>query len=123
MAITNAQLHQMTARVNSTLSAHNVKIEPTGHFTLDRLNDLRNRPPIDLVELEDLFSRFIAQHVDAVLRLNHGDTFNIRCTRTHINMPCSIRKIGTKSELQINVITIMRKQSFHCQDLHDFQVQ
>lgn len=123
MAITNAQLHQMTARVNSTLSAYNAKIEPTGHFTLDRLNDLRNRPPIDLVELEDLFSRFIAQHVGAVLRLNHGDTFNIRCTRTHINMPCSIRKIGAKSGLQINVITIMRKQSFHCQDLHDFQVQ
>ena len=60
----------------------------TMHFSVDRINDVRNNPLITIEELKDIFDSLIDNHITAIVALNDKDTFNIRCTNTHINMPC-----------------------------------
>ena len=64
----------------------------TVHFAVERLNDPRNHPPITISELENVFDKLIEQHILAIVALNDKDTFNIRCTSSHINMPCAVSK-------------------------------
>ena len=97
----------------------------TIHFSVDRLNDARNNPPISIQELEDIFDRLIKQHILAIVALNDKDTFNIRCTSSHINMPCGVSKEtdnnGSVSHKNI-IITVMRKRKFFAKDPVEFKV-
>ncbi|WP_211232074.1 hypothetical protein [Pseudoduganella violaceinigra] len=89
----------MTACINANLASYSAEIKPSVHFGLDRLNDLRNKPPINAVELEGVFMRFLAQHIDEALKPNDGETFNIRCLQT-----------------------IMRRKNFFAKDSIEFRV-
>lgn len=122
MTITKAELNALNARLDATLAPHSANIKLTLHFGIDRINDPRNVPPITVAELEDVFMRFIAQHINAVLALKDNDTFNIRCAHSHINMPCGIRKYPTHPKNRIAVVTIMRKSQWVSKDPHDFLV-
>lgn len=97
----------------------------TVHFSSDRLNDSRNTPPITIQELERIFECVIERHILAIVALDDGDTFNIRCTTSHINMPCAVVKRtennGTFSHKNF-VITIMRKENFYAKDPIEFLV-
>jgi hypothetical protein len=92
MAISQADLAFLQSRINAKLSVHKAQFIVTTHFSADRVNDLRNVPPITLPELESIFNRLIARHLIGILALNHGDTFNIKCTTSHINIPCAVEK-------------------------------
>lgn len=125
MTITHADVTALEARVNQKLASHNAAFVMTVHFSYERLNDVRNNPAISLGELESLFERVIAQHMLSIVALNHGDTFNIRCMQSHINMPCAVQKqdtkIGAASHKNI-VITVMRKERWFSKDPYDFKV-
>jgi hypothetical protein len=88
------------------------------------VNDLRNVPPITLAELGGVFDRFIDQHLPSLFQLQGGETFNIRCKRSHINMPCAVEKHFANSvAIQKNVvITVMRKKEFKAAVTKDFEV-
>lgn len=66
--------------------------------------------------------RFIDQHLPAVLKLKDTETFNIRCKRSHINMPCEVKKYVAAPQHNMYVITVMRKQAFFSKDPYDFHV-
>ncbi|MCG7791393.1 hypothetical protein MIS24_16805, partial [Vibrio parahaemolyticus] len=63
-------------------------------------------------------------HVGALKKLRHNDTFNIRCTVSHINMPCAVNKIHVDGdEHQENIfITVMRKKDWKSKDPKEFLV-
>lgn len=126
MAITAADVRALEQRINAQLAHYPMQFVMTAHFSHDRLNDTRNNPPISIPELDDVFNRLISQHLHAILALHDGDTFNIRCLRTHTNMPCAVRKIQTSAATAIHkniVLTIMRKQYWFSRDPFEFQVQ
>jgi hypothetical protein len=119
MPITQQQLDALEADVNARLASHKASFVMSVHFGVDRVNDARNVPPITIAELESIFDRLINQHLMAILVLNDGDTFTIRCGTSHINMPCGVKKTTSPnaSISQKNiVITVMRKQGFFSKD-------
>lgn len=97
----------------------------TVHFSAERLNDARNVPPLNIAELEDVFVRLIDQHIMSILVLNDEDTFNIRCSRSHINMPCAVQKTSSANSGVTHkniIITVMRKKTFKAKDPVEFVV-
>lgn len=113
--ITKNDLLKLTTDINNKVAQYAMQFVLTFHFSEDRVNDVRNNPPIILSELEDLFERFISQHIMAVVALNDKDTFVISCSKTDIHIPCVVKKKsdsnGGASHKNI-VITIMRKSNF-----------
>lgn len=77
MTISAADMAALELRVNAKLTQHNASFVMSVHFTIDRLNDVRNDPPLTVSELEDLFDRVIDQHMLSIVALNDSDTFNI----------------------------------------------
>ena len=125
MAITQAEIDDLEARINAKLAKYKAQFRMSVHFSVDRLNDARNNPPIALDELESVFDRVIDQHILAILVLNDGDTFNIRCTTSHINMPCGVKKSTSPNSTITHkniVITVMRKPGFFSKDPIEFKV-
>lgn len=125
MTISQRDVTALESRINSKLTGYNAEFIMTIHFSVDRLNDARNTPPITIPELENIFDRLINQHILAIVALNDKDTFNIRCTSSHINMPCGVRKEtnnnGSISHKNI-IITVMRKRNFFSKDPIEFKV-
>jgi len=125
MTISVADMAALELRINAKLTQHKASFVMSVHFTIDRLNDVRNDPPITVVELEDLLDRVIAQHMLSIVALNHLDTFNIRCLQSHINMPCAVKKSssanGTATHKNI-IITVMRKEKWYAKDAVDLHV-
>jgi hypothetical protein len=126
MTISQTDLDGLERRLNDRLQgiSSTLTFTLTVHFKLDRVNDLRNVPPITLVELGDIFDRFISQHMSALMSLQNGNTFNIRCKSSHINMPCAVeKKFANSVATQKNVvITVMRKKGFKSNVTRDFEV-
>jgi hypothetical protein len=125
MPITQQETRALEAAINAKLAVHKAAFKMSVHFSVDRLNDPRNNPPITLEELESIFDRVIGQHIMSILVLNHGDTFNIRCALSHINIPCGVQKVNSPNATitQKNiVITIMRKRDFFSKDAIEFKV-
>lgn len=125
MPISQLDLQQLEARINAKLAVHHTAFRLSVHFSVDRVNDPRNVPEIKLAELDGIFNRLIGVHLKSLLALNDGDTFNIRCTKTDINMPCAVRKkpqAGGVMQQDNIVITVMRKKNFVAKDAVEFKV-
>jgi len=124
MTITRDELAVLENRINDQLASYKTTFSMSVHFGIDRVNHLRNVPPITIVELQSIFNRFITCYIPALLALNDGDTFNIRCQASHINMPCGVTKVYTNTvATQKNiVITVMRKQDFKASVTKEFTV-
>lgn len=125
MPITSSEITELESRINEQLSIYNAQFIMTVHFSIDRLNDPRNNPPITIAELDSIFNNLIRDHITSIVALNHEDTFNIRCSKSHINMPCGVVKEseenGSITHKNI-VITVMRKHNFHAKDPIEFIV-
>lgn len=125
MAITQAELTSLQGRINARLAAHKAQFIMTTHFSIDRVNDIRNIPPVALNELESISNKLITQHLISILALNDGDTFNIKCGSSHINIPCAVEK-NSNARATIThksiAITIMRKRNFISKDPITFSV-
>lgn len=116
MSISQIEIDALIDSINKKLEVYKSQFVLTFHFSLERLNDIRNKPPITLLELESIFSKVIENHISAILVLNDTDTFNIKCETSHINMPCEVKKESKQTSNTVThkniVITIMRKKSF-----------
>src|SRR4051812_38420137 len=106
----------LEARINARLERFSTSFKLSVHFLNDRLNDVRNQPPISMLEHERIFDRLLVdENIASIVALDDGDEFNIRCAESHINMPCAVHKRTTANNTVTHksiVITIMRKQSF-----------
>jgi hypothetical protein len=115
MPITTQELGALETRINAKVAGHRIAFSLSVHFSFDRVNHPRNRPPITLAELEDIFDRLNAKHMQTLWALGDGDTYNIRCTQSHINIPCVIEKQlsnGGVREYLHSTITVMRNPHF-----------
>ena len=126
MSILLADLRELESTINKKLLKFNASFIMTVHFTKDRINDSRNEPPITISELAVIFDALIEKYILSIVALNDGDTFNIKCSRSHINIPCAVVKETVKSSGTIShkniMITIMRKENFVRHDLVEFIV-
>ncbi len=125
MPITVQEITALETRINAILAKHNLKFVATGHFTLSRINDPRNVPPITIAEIESMLVRFIAQHMAGVTALNDQDTFNLRCGSSYINIPCGFNKVASGKGAhiyEIAAITVIRKRNFRSKDPYEFTV-
>ena len=122
--ITQAQITALESSVNEILRRHNMSFKLSKHFVKDRMNDSRNNPLIMIAELNSIFNRLTALHLESLKKLKHHDSFNIRCTVSHINMPCAVNKVQVDGgEHQENiVITVMRKKDWKSKDPKEFLV-
>jgi hypothetical protein len=125
MVINRQEIQKLESDLNKKLLEYNTEFIMTIHFSIDRLNDVRNNPPITLQELNNIFNILINKHITAIVALNDKETFNIRCTKSHINMPCAVvketKRNGTLSHKNI-IITVMRKEKFIAKDPIEFKV-
>lgn len=118
MPITEQQLIDLEGEINEILQEDAAKIHFSFHAAYERLNDLRNKPPISLEELDNVFKAFIAKHLQTVLSYGEGTTFTIKCNKSHLHFPCAIlheMEFGKTWVIQ-NVITAMRKEGFKSKD-------
>ncbi len=111
--------------INEKLKQENMSFKMSVHFVRDRMNDTRNNPLITITELQSIFNRLLTVHISGLLKLNHNDTFNIRCMKTDINIPCAVQKMR-QSDGRIHrrniAITVMRKKDFIAKDPVEFKV-
>ncbi|PRD13516.1 hypothetical protein [Pantoea coffeiphila] len=118
MSITEQQIIDLEDEINEILQEDAAKIHFSFHAAYERLNDERNKPPITLSELEDVFKLFIHVHLQAVLGFDEGTTFTIKCNKSALHFPCAIeheREYGKIWVIQ-NVVTAMRKEGFKSKD-------
>ena len=115
------ELDSLLGKINSEFKAYKISFNASCHFTTDRLNDQRNKPSINLSELDKMLNAFLLRHVNEVVDLPHGVKFNIRCLETDINIPCGISRNRSDST-QMVMITIMRKKDFIARDDIEFRV-
>ncbi|USD64082.1 hypothetical protein [Vibrio sp. SCSIO 43136] len=110
MTITVEQLNQLEEEINAKLKGKDASFKFSMHFALDRVNDTRNKPPVTIEELRNIFNKVVDTKMESLLTLKDGDEFLIRCGTGHLNLPCELKKNG--SHAQSFVITVMRKANF-----------
>jgi hypothetical protein len=120
MTISKDEALALQGRINVKLERFSTSFRLTVHFMEDRLNDVRNQPPITVEELDSIFDRLLVNdNIAAIVALNHRDEFNIRCLESDINMPCAVEKTTAANNTVTHksiVITIMRKKTFKAKD-------
>ncbi len=124
-AITRREIQEVLNRINKRLSTNNTYFDISIHVREERLNDPRNVPSITAMEIEDILNRLIDIYLIQLCRLENGDHFNIKCSTSHINMPCSVEVVENRQGKQINrnfILTIMRKVDFLSKDSLEFIV-
>jgi hypothetical protein len=125
MGIMADEIMVLETIINQKLAKENMSFKMSVHFVRDRMNDPRNTPSITITELQSIFNRLLTVHLSGLMRLNHNDTFNIRCLKSDINIPCAVEKIrqsdGKMHQKNI-AITVMRKKDFKAKDPVEFKV-
>jgi hypothetical protein len=125
MGIALDQISTLEAVLNEKFRKENLRFKFSVHFVRDRMNDPRNDPAITITELQGIFNRLTTIHLSKLLRLQHNDTFNVRCSRSDINIPCAMSKQPDKSgrsQREVIAITVMRKRDFVSKDQIEFLV-
>jgi len=83
-----------------------IDVDLSGNHFFDRLNDPRNRPEIDYLELEDFFTKLGDNREEFINFLNKYKSVVATDTETNINIP--FMKMANKAIAK----TIMRKRNF-----------
>jgi len=125
MGIALDEITMLETILNEKFRQERLRFKMSVHFVRDRMNDPRNNPAITITELQSIFNRLTTVHISNLLRLKHNDSFNVRCTKTDINIPCVMsKKIDETGEFQKEVIaiTVMRKANFISKDAIEFKV-
>ena len=90
MGIQLDEISVLEAVLNEKFSGERLSFKMSVHFVKDRMNDPRNNPNITFTELQGIFNRLTTIHISKLIRLNHHDTFNVRCSKSDINIPCAV---------------------------------
>jgi len=125
MGISINEISILEAVLNEKFSKERLKFKMSVHFVKDRMNHPRNTPVITITELQGIFNRLTTVYISQLMRLKHNDSFNVRCTKSDINIPCAISKTKDatgKDNREVIAITVMRKPNFVSKDLIEFKV-
>ena len=119
MGIALDEIRILETVLNEKFKKENLRFKMSVHFVKDRMNDPRNTPVITITELQSIFNRLTTIHINKLLALKHNDTFNVRCTKSDINIPCAMSKQSESSgriRKEVIAITVMRKKAFVSKD-------
>lgn len=125
MGISINEISVLEAVLNEKFSKERLRFKMSVHFVKDRMNDPRNTPAITITELQGIFNRLTTVYLSRLMRLEHNDSFNVRCTKSDINIPCAISKTKDstgKDNRDVIAITVMRKANFVSKDPIEFKV-
>ena len=125
MGIALDEITLLEGVLNERFSKERLSFKMSVHFVKDRMNHPRNNPNITITELHGIFNRLTTVYLSKLIRLKHHDTFNIRCSKTDINIPCAVELSRDKTghdHRQIIAITVMRKPDFKSKDPIEFRV-
>ncbi len=125
MGISINEIAVFEAILNEKFSKERLKFKMSVHFVKDRMNHPRNTPAITITELQGIFNRLTTIYISQLMRLKHNDSFNVRCTKSDINIPCAMSKIKDttgKDNREVIAITVMRKADFVSKDPIEFKV-
>ena len=108
--ITKNDLNQIEKYADKLFAAVGIDVEFTRHF-LDRVNDARNKKPINSAELIRLFRLTYKKHGKKIAGMNPDAEAVIYDMETDVNMPFVIN-VDRKGMLDLVAKTIMRKKDF-----------
>lgn len=125
MPISMDEISLLEQTLNERFEKERLSFKMSIHFIKDRMNHPRNVPGITLTELHSIFNKLTTIYIGKLTKLNNNDTFNVRCSKSDINIPCAVSK--TKNEIgvdnrEIIAITVMRKKNFKSKDDLEFLV-
>ncbi len=125
MSVALDQIALLESVLNAKFQQERLSFKMSVHFVKDRMNDRRNNPAITFTELQSIFNRLTTIYISKLIRLKNNDTFNIRCNKTDINIPCGVELFidsTGRDRRQIIAITVMRKKNFKSKDSLEFLI-
>jgi hypothetical protein len=109
--ISKSELDAIEIYADSLFRKVGIDIEFTGHF-LDRLNDIRNKKPINSSEIEGIFRRTYKKHGKKILDLGDEAEAVIKDMKSDINIPFVLSYDKPTGMFDMTMKTVMRKKSF-----------
>ena len=107
--ISKSDLDQIEKYADKLFAAVGIDIEFTRHF-LDRVNDARNKKPINSAELIRLFRLTYKKYGKKIAKMNPDAEAVISDMETDVNMPFVLNL--RKGMLDLVAKTVMRKKDF-----------
>ena len=108
--VTKSDLDQVEKYADKLFAAVGIDVEFTRHF-LDRVNDERNKKPINTAELIRLFRLTYKKHGKKIPKMGPDAQAVIRDMETDINMPF-VLNVDRSGMLDMVAKTVMRKKDF-----------
>ena len=108
--ITKNDLNQIEKYADKLFAAVGIDIEFTRHF-LDRVNDARNKKPINSAELIRLFRLTYKKYGKKIAKMNPDAEAVISDMETDVNMPF-VLNLDKNGMLDLVAKTVMRKKDF-----------
>ena len=109
--VSQADLDGIESYADRLFAAVGIDVEFTRHF-LDRVNDRRNRTPIEPEELEDLFRKTYEEYGTDIPALGDAAEAVITDMESDINVPFVLRYDNKRREIDLISKTVMRKPNF-----------
>lgn len=106
------ELRSLESQLDTLFGRLFVDVELTGRHFLDRINDDRNYPYINICELKEIFKKFFMEHQKFLRNAKDGFEGVITDINTNINMPFIIKYDPRNKEFDLIMKTIMRKKDF-----------
>ena len=108
--ISKGELDQVEKYADKLFAAVGIDVEFTRHF-LDRVNDERNKKPINTAELIRLFRLTYKKHGKKIPKMGPDAQAVVRDMETDINMPF-VLNVDKSGMLDLVAKTVMRKKGF-----------
>ena len=108
-AVSSSQISQLESYADRLFKAVGIDVEFTKHF-MSRVNDIRNKKPILLTELINLFKSFYYKHGKKVAQLGDKAQAVIKDMKSDINIPFVLN--FKKGMFELVAKTVMRKKNF-----------
>jgi len=108
--ITKNDLNQIEKYADKLFAAVGIDVEFTRHF-LDRVNDERNKKPINSAELIRLFRLTFKKYGKKIAKMNPDAEAVIHDMETDVNMPF-VLNLDKNGMLDLVAKTVMRKKDF-----------
>ena len=108
--VSKSDLDQVEKYADKLFAAVGIDVEFTRHF-LDRVNDERNKKPINTAELIRLFRLTYKKHGKKIPKMGPDAQAVVRDMETDINMPF-VLNVDKSGMLDMVAKTVMRKKDF-----------
>ena len=112
--VSKSDLDQIEKYADRLFAAVKIDVEFTKHF-LDRVNDERNKKPINTAELIRLFRLTYKKYGKKIAKMNPDAEAVITDMETDVNMPF-VLNLDKNGMLDLVAKTVMRKKDFKTKD-------